>query len=82
MVLMRNQNKWKIIQPNIYNIMNMENMMNCAVQFRSNFNLPSDLKGKKITGWARLIRTRLIPSTTLFKVSVKCFPIIFLSCHV
>ena len=34
------------------------------------------------TGWARLIRTWLIRSSTLFEVSVKCFPIIFLSFHV
>ena len=35
-----------------------------------------------ITGPERLIRTRLIRSSTLFKVSMKCFPIIFLSFHV
>ena len=31
-----------------------------------------------ITGRERLIRTRLIRSSTLFEVSVKCFPIILL----
>ena len=34
------------------------------------------------TGRARLIRTRLIRSSILFEVSMKCFPIIFLSFHV
>ena len=34
------------------------------------------------TGQERLIRTRLIRSSTLFEVSVKCFAIILLSFHV
>ena len=71
MVLMRNQNKWKIFQPNIYDIMNMENMMNCAVQFRSNFNLPSDLKGKKLAQCsAILFACKQIP---FFIEVIKCF---------
>ena len=37
---------------------------------------------RAITGRARLIRTRLIRSCTLFEVSVKYFPIIFLSFYV
>ena len=39
-------------------------------------------KGIGATGRERLIRTWLIRSSTLFEVSVKCFPIIFLSFHV
>ena len=34
------------------------------------------------TGWARLIRTRLILSSTLFKVSMKILRIVFLSFQV
>ena len=34
------------------------------------------------TGRERLIRTRLIRSSTLFEVSMKCFPSIFLTFHV
>ena len=41
-----------------------------------------DVKDRSNTGRVPLIQTRLIRSFTLFEVSVKCFPIIFLSFHV
>ena len=37
---------------------------------------------KAITGRERLIRTRLIRTSTLFEVTVKYFSIIFLTFHV
>ena len=43
---------------------------------------PSLLNKYQVTGQAPLIGTRFIRSSTLFEVSVKCFPIIFQSFHV
>ena len=42
----------------------------------------TEIQGNVSRGRVRLIRTRLIRSSTLFEVSVKCFPVIFLSFHV
>ena len=46
------------------------------------WGLDIELDSMLITGQARLIRTPLIRSSTLFEVSVKCFAIILQSFHV
>ena len=41
-----------------------------------NLTITTNYKSVCYKGWARLIRPQLIRSSTLFDVSVKCFPII------
>ena len=51
-------------------------------RYRSTVDMISRLLTFSITGEKRLIRTRLIRSSTEFEVTVKYFSIIFLTFHV